>query len=245
MNTPLPVTRRTVVRQLFLGTAVTLLGGASLSRPIFAAEGDLPEGVLTLKPSDFPVLLNAGGSLLLNVGLDYPIVLSRAANNVFYAVSSRCQHAGCVVYAFDSALGLIRCGCHGSTYQIDGTLAGGPAENSLPSYPTSFDGQGRIVVRLPVSYGARQLTIHSVNGNTRRLSLVFDPVIYTTYQVQFRSDLNGPAQIIPFATTPTGPANQTSYTNTNFANLTPTITLYVDMTTPQGFYQIVCAATPY
>ena len=245
MNTPLPVTRRTVVRQLFLGTAVTLLGGTSLTQPIIAAEGDLPEGLLTLKPSDFPVLLNAGGSLLLSVGLNYPIVLSRGANNVFYAVSSECQHNGCIVHAYDSALGLIRCFCHGSTYRIDGTLAGGPAMRSLPSYPTQLDAQGNIAVRLPIGYAARQIAVHSISGNTRRLSLVFNPALENTYHVQFRSDLNGPAQIIPFSTTPNGPANQTKYFNGNFANPNPTITLYVDMTTQQGFYQIVSPIKPY
>ncbi len=246
MPTPHLVDRRTVVRQLFLGTAISLLGGKILSQPVLAAEGagNLPEGLLTLKPSDFPVLLNVGGSLLLKVGLSYEIVLSRAANNVFHAVTSECQHNGCVVNAYDPALGLIRCGCHGSTYQIDGTLVGGPAERSLPRYPTTLDDQGNIVVRLPLGYGARQLTLHSVKGHTRRFSFVFNPALENTYQVQFRPDLNGPAVIVPFSTTPTGPANKTSYFNGNFANPTPTITLYVDMTTPNGFYQIVCQAKP-
>lgn len=246
--TPTPsIDRRTVVRQLFLGSALTLFGVGLRSQSVLATEspGNAMEGLLTLSPADFPVLLNPGGSLLLTVGLPYPIVLSRASADVFYAVSSECQHSGCVVGAYSSTLGLIRCSCHGSTYQIDGTLAGGPAERSLPRYPTSYDAPGRIQVRLPATYGFRSISLQSIVGDTRRLSLVFNPTLGSTYSVQFRSDLNGPAQLIQFATTPAGSANQTSYTHNNFANPTQAVTLYVDLTTSRGFYQIVCIPVQY
>ena len=248
MTPETPTTRRTVVRQLILGTAVSLIGGLLRSQSVLAV--DLPAmgsvGTLVLKTSQFPTLLNIGGSVRLNVGLDYPIVLSRGADNRFYAVSTMCQHAGCIVNAYDPTLGLIQCTCHGSTFQIDGTLVDGPAQSGLDAYATVFDGNQSVSVQLPgVTFAARQIAIESVAGDTRRLSLVFNPVIFASYQVQFRSDLSGAAQTIPFATTPTGPANQTSYVNRNINNLTPTVTLYVDMATPKGFFQIVQVVTEY
>lgn len=248
MKPEFPTTRRTVVRQLILGTAVSLAGGLLRSQSILAADlpGIASVGTMTLKTTQFPALLGAGGSVRLNVGLDYPIVLSRGAGNQFYAVSTRCQHNGCIVNAYDPALGLIRCSCHGSTYQIDGTLAGGPAQAGLDAFTTTFDGNDKVTVQLPgVTFAARQITIESVSGNTRRIALVFNPVIFTTYQVQFRSDLTAAPQIIPFASTAAGVANQTSYVNRNINNITPTITLYVDMTTPNGFFQIVQVVTTY
>lgn len=248
MKMETPTTRRTVVRQLILGTAVSLTGGLLRSQAVLAADlsGPASEGTMVLKTGQFPVLLNTGGSVRLNVGLDYPIVLSRGAGNRFYAVSTMCQHNGCIVNAYDPATGLIRCSCHGSTYQIDGTLAGGPATSGLDVYEASFDGNESVTVRLPgVTHSARRIVLESVSGNSRRFSLVFNPRLFASYQVQFRSDLNAAAQIIPFATTPSGVANQNSYVNRNINDPAPSVTLYVDMTTPNGFFQIVQTVTTY
>ncbi len=240
--------RRTVVRELILGTAVTLLGGVLRPQSLSAVGTINVEslGTLKLKTGDFPALQSAGGSVRLNVGLEYPIVLSRAGAETFYAVSSKCQHNGCVVNAFAPALGLIRCSCHGSTYQIDGTLVGGPARRSLDTYAVQFDGIDTLSVQLPgITYAAREIALESTNGETRRFRIVFNPLPFTSYQVHFKTDLNTDPQLIPFSLLPMGDLSQTTYTNRDLANLTPEVTLYVEMRTPQGFFQIVQLVTEY
>lgn len=245
---PFP-TRRTVVRQLILGTAVSLVGGAlPRLQSLLAAEstGTGSEGALTLKISQFPALSSLGGSVRLNVGLDAPIVLSRGPGDAFYAVSARCQHLGCIVNTFNPDLGLILCSCHGSTYHIDGSLAGGPAERGLVAYAAVFDGIDRVTVRLPdLGFGARQIAIEGVSGETRHFSLSFRPQLFATYQVLFRSELAGAAEPIPFATTPDGAATETSYVNRNTNDPTPVVLLYVEMNTPRGFFQIAQVVTEY
>lgn len=241
-----PIPRRTAVRQLMLGTAASVFGG--IFRPAVLSAADPVEsiGTLNLKTGDFPALLNAGGSVRLNVGLDAPIVLSRAAAGVFYAVSARCTHQGCIVNAYDAGSDLIRCGCHGSTYQIDGTLAGGPAERSLDTYAASFDGVDAISVRLPgLTFAAREIAGESAAGETRRLRLVFNPQPFTTYQVWLREDLNATARLVPFGLSATGVLSQTGYVNRNLADLTPVVTLYVELTRSKGFFQIVQVVTKY
>jgi nitrite reductase/ring-hydroxylating ferredoxin subunit len=237
-----------VVRQLFLGTAVSLFGGSILSQPVLAEDlpSDSTEGTLTLKTRDFPALLAVGGSVLLNVGLSHPLMLTRAAENRVYALSSKCQHAGCVVNAYDPAAGLIVCGCHGSTYGVDGTLVGGPAERSLPSFQITFDGTENIAVRLPgLTFAARQIAVQSITTEARRLRLVFNPFLANTYQIQFRAELNHPPQVIPFSLTANGPASHLSYRNLSLVDPNPTISLYVDQTTQTGFYQIILVATEF
>lgn len=48
----------------------------------------------------------------------------------FYALSAVCTHLGCLTVWKDDA-GVIACPCHGSTFQRDGRVIGGPAPRPL------------------------------------------------------------------------------------------------------------------
>ena len=61
------------------------------------------------------------------------IIVGRDARGLF-AYSSVCTHAGCTVPAPSSASSGSTCPCHGSRYDNDGMVTGGPAMRSLVNY---------------------------------------------------------------------------------------------------------------
>jgi Rieske Fe-S protein len=63
------------------------------------------------------------------------IVLTQPSAGVFKGFSAVCTHAGCSVAKI--ANGTIDCPCHGSKFNLDGTVAKGPASRPLESKPIS------------------------------------------------------------------------------------------------------------
>ncbi|MEO5913169.1 MAG: Rieske (2Fe-2S) protein [Luteolibacter sp.] len=242
--------RRRLIRLFVLGSSASWCAGAWKTEAVLAVETPAvrDEVTLRLRPESFPALNTIGGSVRLNVGLDQPVVISRASANGFYAVNSRCGHLGCTVGEYDDSTHLIRCPCHGSTYNIDGSLAGGPAQRGLEAYETTFDGVDEITVRITgASFAARDISIVSNEGDGKRIKLTFFPSSFTSYQVSFRRNLTDAPQVIPFSLTPTGDAGQTIYRNSGFNpdDPTPLIPLYVDAVGPQGFFSIAVVVTEY
>src|SRR5215467_12820816 len=110
---PAPIeqpTRRQFVKTFVLGTTSTVVGTpwigtllATLMSPGKATAA--PDGQFVLQVSSFPALVPVGGSVRVSVdpiagaypaGDFYPIVITRASSNTFYAVSSACPHRACV-----------------------------------------------------------------------------------------------------------------------------------------------------
>ncbi len=243
-------TRRQVISQFILGTAAAWVGGAWHTERLLATETPTVQGWATLvvRLSLFPVLSAVGGSVRLNVGLDYPVAINRGAGGAFYAVNTRCAHLGCTVNAYDSGISAMHCGCHGSRYHIDGSLAGGPATSGLDSYPAVFDGVEKVTVRLQgVTFGAREITLLSTTQNSKRLRLLFQPAIFSSYQVHYRENLTDVARPIAFSTTPDGVATMTTYRNTVFNpdDPSPLVPLYVDAVGSRGFFSIVILISEY
>jgi Rieske Fe-S protein len=233
--------RREVIKQFALGSVTSWLAGSSWTQRLLADVTPLETaGTLTVKVDQFTALRSAGGSVRLSVGLDYPVSINRGFANDFYAVNTDCAHNHCTVEAYNSFLGAMRCACHGSEYDIDGSLISGPAETGLKSYPVTFDGSNLVKVTIPgLTFAARQITVQSINGVSRRLKLVFDSTFFQTYQVTYRATLTDTPTVIPFATTPTGAATQTTYQRTTLAQTEPFPTsLYVDVTGTRGFFSI-------
>ena len=127
----------------------------------FRPAGAPGPGILKVKLSDYPALLDVLGSVRLGftpldeftrlpVGLDYPIIINRATSTLFYALDSYCHHEGCVVPVYDAIDDAIICPCHGSTYAIDGRLvSNGPAQRPLTRYPVTFDLVDTLSIQVP------------------------------------------------------------------------------------------------
>ena len=66
------------------------------------------------------------------------VVLTQPTDGVFKGFSAICTHAGCTVS--EVAGGTINCPCHGSKYNLDGSVANGPASRPLDTRSISVQG---------------------------------------------------------------------------------------------------------
>ncbi|KAA0100064.1 Rieske (2Fe-2S) protein [Mycolicibacterium sp. P1-18] len=105
-------------------SACTTYGKAPTPPPDGGSPADAtvrePSGTALATTSDVPV-----GSGLIVDG----VVLTQPSAGVFNGFSAVCTHAGCSVSKI--ADGTIDCPCHGSKFNLDGTVANGPASKPL------------------------------------------------------------------------------------------------------------------
>ena len=121
-------------------------------------------------------------------GQFYPVIINRAANDTFHALSSRCTHEGCIVDALDSSTAQINCPCHGSVYAIDGKRVSGPASSALTRYTVTFDGQNELEVRIPnLGYSIVGSTVQPAGNGSPRFRLDFAPVATSSTKFNFGS----------------------------------------------------------
>jgi len=86
-------------------------------------------GVVRLSLADHPALARPRGSIrILPTGERDPLYVLALSDNRFAAVSPICTHRGCTVELQDEHL---VCPCHGSTYDRNGAVLRGPAEQPL------------------------------------------------------------------------------------------------------------------
>jgi Rieske Fe-S protein len=238
------ITRRNFVKIVWFGAASSSLFGkawlaTATAAPSAATVGGT--GVLHLNISDFPALQSANGSVSLsvtnNIGVFYPLLVNRGTGNQFFALSTRCTHLGCVVPPFSSAFGASVCPCHGSRYSIDGTVIGGPAPASLSRYTNTFDGVNSLRIQLPgLGYSISTLAVQT--GAGPRLRMSFRTLQNAEYQVRVRESIGGQWSITMFATTADGQAVNDILVGNGF-----TRDVFVDSSTPSGFYAITMRAT--
>ncbi|ORB67064.1 ubiquinol-cytochrome c reductase iron-sulfur subunit [Mycolicibacterium tusciae] len=86
------------------------------------------------KTSEVPV----GSGLIVG-----DVVVTQAAAGDFKGFSSTCTHAGCTVN--EVADGTINCPCHGSKFNLDGSVAAGPATKPLASQPVTVQGDSIVL----------------------------------------------------------------------------------------------------
>ncbi len=87
------------------------------------------------KPEDFP----PGTRIALETRR---ICVVREGNRLA-ALSTTCTHLGCIVGLADTGFA---CPCHGSRFDGDGTVTGGPAPRPLPWYKVTLAPNGEIEV---------------------------------------------------------------------------------------------------
>lgn len=98
---------------------------------------------LDLSRPAFAPLANVGGSVYVQITADYLIVV-RVSETQVDALSSVCTHAGCTV-GYSMPLKDLLCTCHGSQFNLDGSVARGPAVRPLKTYPATLDATTNIV----------------------------------------------------------------------------------------------------
>lgn len=97
------------------------------------------------QPEDYPP-----GSTTLQK--EQKVYIVRAPEGYFYAVSAVCTHLGCITN-WKSEEGIIACPCHGSKFDKEGRVIGGPAPRPLPRFSVSLDAQGQLVIDKSVIVG--------------------------------------------------------------------------------------------
>ncbi|MBS1911646.1 MAG: Rieske 2Fe-2S domain-containing protein [Bacteroidetes bacterium] len=115
-----------------LALAPPLLGGCEVS--IVRSAGGPSEIVVDV------TTLTADGQALAtaeNGPEGSPVLVVRKAADQYAAVSMSCTHEGCTVNTPSG--GVISCPCHGSRFDLNGTVQNGPAVRSLTSYTTTYN----------------------------------------------------------------------------------------------------------
>ena len=86
-------------------------------------------------PEDYPI-----GSIT-------PVSEAKAAlyhdDRGFFALSMVCTHLGCTIKKADSSY---ECPCHGSRFDLRGSVVNGPAASSLAPVAVAQDAQGRLLI---------------------------------------------------------------------------------------------------
>lgn len=103
-------------------------------------------GTVTFTVQQLPALATVGGSVTgHSAGVPFPLVVLRASASQMLAFDARCPHLGCAV---SGAQKLFICPCHGSLFDLTGSVQLGPATAPLTALQVTFDGS-TVVVRVP------------------------------------------------------------------------------------------------
>lgn len=144
-----------ISRRGFLGgsAAVVLpvLCGGCTNTPPGPPIVDLPPVAnkqIAIPLSSFPDLMEVNGSLVGKAsGYPNPIVIAQFKPGMFAALDAICTHMNCTV-SYNALNVELDCPCHGSTYEVDGTVIGGPAPLPLTRFTATSDGT-TVTVTLP------------------------------------------------------------------------------------------------
>ncbi|MHC9294546.1 Rieske (2Fe-2S) protein [Mycobacterium sp. LTG2003] len=128
-------------RQALVGTGITLAAGtvagcATYGKAPAEPAPAPPQGAqpqVIAKTADVPV----GSGVIVGDGKEAVVITQPTAGD-FQGFSSVCTHAGCAV---SEVVGTsITCPCHGSSFNLDGTVAKGPAKRPLDAKPIAVQG---------------------------------------------------------------------------------------------------------
>ena len=98
-----------------------------------SAPTEAPSGAIA-KNADVPV----GSGIIVD-----DVVVTQPAAGEFKAFSSSCTHKGCAVTKV--ADGTIDCPCHGSKFNLDGSVAKGPATKPLEAKSVTVEGDSIVL----------------------------------------------------------------------------------------------------
>ena len=142
----LRISRQKVLVGAGLGLVATVVAACSTSekKPEASAADDMASATTVpaepavdaiAKTSDIPV----GSGVIVG-----EVVVTQPVAGEFKGFSAKCTHKGCTVDKVAS--GTIDCPCHGSKFNLDGTVANGPATKPLENKAISVEGDSIVLV---------------------------------------------------------------------------------------------------
>ena len=129
------VNRRTFIKKSAVGTCACLGTSAGLTSCIsyVFAPYEVVDSKLVVNKADF----GESSYVLVKVEqLAEAVFISRDEEDNYTAVLTKCTHKGCEVRP---AATVLRCPCHGSEYELNGTVIEGPAEDDLVAFNVETD----------------------------------------------------------------------------------------------------------
>lgn len=239
---PLRDSRREFCRHLVFGLVASAVGSKWFVADVLAQSASAGEFLLNL--SDFPSLASVNGSAVITLpsaptGLAN-VVITRNSATQFFAVDSTCAHNQCEVppstYNATAQQSEITCSCHGSRYQANGELLGGPAQRGLRAFVATLAAPGQLRIDLPeFRFAVAAAAAQPVSGQNR-IRLSFPALSFLTYNVRFRASLGASWTVVPFARFATGSLNQT-----DLPGIGRDEEVFVAAPQPAGFFSVVTA----
>src|SRR5256885_12281304 len=89
---------------------------------------------IDLTDPNYNSLLNLGGYVYMQ-----NVIVARALDGSYFALSQVCTHAGCTVEYHVSQNSVV-CPCHGAQFDVHGNVTMGPANTPLFEYATQLSG---------------------------------------------------------------------------------------------------------
>jgi Rieske Fe-S protein len=129
-------------RREFMILATMAVAGCSSTPP-----GTVPVALKTRLINAGPVSHYTADGLYSRFWASGVYIIRRG--NKLYALSSVCTHRRCLLRAQPDHS--FSCPCHGSTFNPDGHVTGGPAKRDLPALETVIDENGDLLVTVPAA----------------------------------------------------------------------------------------------
>jgi Rieske Fe-S protein len=145
-----PTRRSVLVGGAAVASAAVAACASTPSAPAPAAPTNVSANGVPIPPGPPPTAAGEAGTSVAEV-VDVPVgsalvveslelIVTQPTAGQFTGLSAVCTHTGCIVTGVQGAD--LVCPCHGSRYNLDGTVAQGPAPSPLKSRPvTVVNGQ--------------------------------------------------------------------------------------------------------
>ena len=131
-----PISRQKVLLGAGLGLVTAFVAACSTygKKPEASGGPADPAANVIAKTADVPV----GSGLIVD-----KVVVTQPVAGQFKGFSATCTHKGCTVDKI--ADGTIDCPCHGSKFNLDGTVAHGPAQKPLEVQAIAVEGDSIVL----------------------------------------------------------------------------------------------------
>ncbi len=138
-----PVSRRTVVTGMGVAAATVTLAACSTYGKQESAPAPTPAPNASSGAGPANAIAKTGDIPVGSGAIVGEVVVTQATAGDFKGFSTVCTHSGCNVTSV--ADGTINCPCHGSKFNLDGTVAKGPANRPLDGTPVKVEGDSIVL----------------------------------------------------------------------------------------------------